>query len=543
VHRRVRYELFLAEDPARRSAAKREIASRFGRSPATVAEAPPGSRLERFCELRLRVRRSRVWEVARELAAIDGVVDVDPEVPLGHRVDRAIAGLETAAEREQEREGPRPSTDWYHQQSRFPEAIRFARAEQAEGRGCWSGGETGIRIGQLDTGYSDHPDVRKVRKEQGWNCVVPPPWIRWLRPGWRLDPRDPLVMAPPFRWASHGTSAASIMVGLPTEGRGLQEGHEDRSDGVFPHVDLVPYRIGNSIISTGILLARGIARAVGDGCRVLTMSHASVVRSRLLIEAVAEAYERGVFCVAAAGSHLRKLWFYPARLPEVIAVAATTIDGEPWQWNNSRSSAEICAPGTDIYRPFARRRFLGLFGRPRYGYGWSEGTTYATPVVASAAALWLAHHGDAALQERYPEGWQQIEAFRRLLRQTAAPHRDPASCDCYGAGLLHVEALLRAPLPAAAELVRAGEQPLDETGEDAVDRVADKELIWLCGAGKVQTEDRSGDELFRFVRRHASRATGRLLDGLEAPEEADDYARANPRSEALKQYVARASDR
>lgn len=181
----------------------------------------------------------------------------------------------------------------------------------------------------------------------------------------------------------------------------------------------------------------------------------------------------------------------------------------------------------------------------RYGYSWSEGTTYATPITASAAALWLAHHTDEALTVRYPSGWQRVEAFRHLLRSSAAPHRDPASCDRYGAGLLDVEALLKAPLPEPGELRRADVPPaVDETGEDAVDRVIDKEVVWLTGAGKVQTDDRAADELFRFVRQQGSPGVARLLDGLEVPaEDVDDYARANPGSEALRRYVAQASQR
>ena len=86
--------------------------------------------------------------------------------------------------------------------------------------------------------------------------------------------------------------------------------------------------------------------------------------------------------------------------------------------------------------------------------GPGTGTSYATVHVAAAAAMWLRRHGPA-LAARYAAPWQRVEAFRLLLRQTARPISGQAPGN--GTGILDIEALLRAPLPAASGLAKATE--------------------------------------------------------------------------------------
>jgi hypothetical protein len=78
-------------------------------------------------------------------------------------------------------------------------------------------------------------------------------------------------------------------------------------------------------------------------------------------------------------------------------------------------------------------------------YGESNGTSYATPLVAGTAALWLARWG-AELDVRYPLKWQRVEAFLHVLRKTA---QVPSGWDTqrHGAGVLDAAAAINCELP------------------------------------------------------------------------------------------------
>ena len=77
----------------------------------------------------------------------------------------------------------------------------------------------------------------------------------------------------------------------------------------------------------------------------------------------------------------------------------------------------------------------------------SEGTSFATPCVAAAAALWLDHHGIDVLLAKYRESGVRLgEVFRQVLQSSASvpPGWDT---DEFGAGIVNLPALLAEPLP------------------------------------------------------------------------------------------------
>ena len=85
-------------------------------------------------------------------------------------------------------------------------------------------------------------------------------------------------------------------------------------------------------------------------------------------------------------------------------------------------------------------------GALAYGIGLAQGTSDATALTASAAALWLSYHGRDALLERYGAAGIPV-VFRSLLTEygVSVPPRWPESN--WGAGVLDMVALLEAPLP------------------------------------------------------------------------------------------------
>lgn len=147
--------------------------------------------------------------------------------------------------------------------------------------------------------------------------------------------------------------------------------------------------------------------------------------------------------VCAAGNHVKDV-VAPARLTRTIAVAGITSKEIPWGGSSFGPEVDFSAPAANI-----RRASTESVGNYVYGAG-GDGTSYATAITSGAAALWLAHHG-ATLDSRYPEPWQRVEAFRKLVVDTT---RKPTlwQSGSFGAGILDIDALLGAPLPAAADL-------------------------------------------------------------------------------------------
>ena len=173
-----------------------------------------------------------------------------------------------------------------------------------------------------------------------------------------------------------------------------------------------------------------------------------------VVSALRYARRKGSVVVAAAGNQGDRVVAYPARAPDVIGVAATTIRGCQAEFSNSGTQVDLAAPGggTDapnadnpydvqVCRPDATGRFIyqqtfvrsvRRFGLPR-GY---EGTSMSAPHVSGAAALVMA---TGRLGRRDPSP-AEVE---RHLEATARDLGPPGFDRRYGSGLLDVAAALR----------------------------------------------------------------------------------------------------
>ena len=107
--------------------------------------------------------------------------------------------------------------------------------------------------------------------------------------------------------------------------------------------------------------------------------------------AVQKAIASGVtFAVAAGNESSDASQTSPARVPEAITVASSTVDDEQSYFSNYGPSVDIYAPGSGI---------TSAWNDSDNGSNTISGTSMATPHVVGAAAIYLSGHPDATPDE------------------------------------------------------------------------------------------------------------------------------------------------
>jgi subtilisin family serine protease len=172
------------------------------------------------------------------------------------------------------------------------------------------------------------------------------------------------------------------------------------------------------------------------------MSRAGIWDFDSLHDTIRLAISRGTIIVAAAGNDVKDV-LYPAKYKEVVCAAGSTFDMTPWDRSSRGPEVTIAAPAWSVYR--ARTRKINK--TYSFDVERSYGTSYATPIVAGAAALWIERHGgEAALAEKL-KGRERIAlSFKYLLGKSAQPGKDWDTTE-YGPGILDCVALLCLDLP------------------------------------------------------------------------------------------------
>jgi thermitase len=223
---------------------------------------------------------------------------------------------------------------------------------------------------------------RIVKAPQGWNIYTGsaegviaildtgvnlnhPEFTGRLLPGYDFINED----SDPSDDHGHGTHVAGIAAAALNNATGAA--------GICPGCAILPVKVldsGNK--GTWGTVAAGIYYAVDQGARVINLSLGASVSSRTLERAIQYAEAHDVIVVAAAGNAASTEPFYPAALPYVIAVGATTDQDVLWPLSNTGEYIDLTAPGHRIYSTFLS---------PEYAY--MSGTSMATPFVSGLAGL------------------------------------------------------------------------------------------------------------------------------------------------------------
>jgi subtilase family protein len=170
----------------------------------------------------------------------------------------------------------------------------------------------------------------------------------------------------------HGTAVASV-VGAPANDLGMV--------GIYPRASLYSYDADLSGELTNADLIEGIATAAAHGRIVINLSLGSTHFDALLDDEILAAYRSGALIVAAAGnSGASGIANYPASLPHVLTVAATTQAGVPAPFSSVSDGVDLAAPGVGI-------SVAVPFLYTTDGYQYLNGTSFSAPIVSGAAAL------------------------------------------------------------------------------------------------------------------------------------------------------------
>lgn len=290
---------------------------------------------------------------------------------------------------------------WYMQQIKGQEALaEFFSAPEYTGKP--------IQVAIIDSGIdSDHPEFTG----------------RLLR-GYNFRNEDQL----PEDDYGHGTHVAGLIGAAINNGLGVA--------GLAPNVVIAPYKTLDRNGSGTILdVVQAVCRAVDDGADIINLSLTSPSQNTdNYSPAFAYAHEHGVLMIAAAGnsSQARNMW--PARLPEVMGIAATNIDGVRASYSSPGDDLDLAAPGGEF-----EEQILSTWPSPsevicsttseaisdaRGGsYCNSIGTSMSAALVSGVAAVLMELHPSAAASD-----------IREILRKTAQPLE--SGSDEVGVGLL-----------------------------------------------------------------------------------------------------------
>ena len=382
--------------------------------------------------VRLSAIDGQAFELAYALADATGARSAEPELGTNFFTEPRRSWLEGAIE---------VPGCWVPDDEDIAEAQPFWALDKIRARRAWDippapGGKArgeGIRIFQPDTGVADHAEIEASMLDLSgaYDFIAG-----------RAGATDPLDYEGN---QGHGTETASVVASRVA----------GRVAGSAPRAKLTPIRaIERVVVFDHGQVAAAVEHARRKGADVITMSLGGAWSSSLRA-AIGRAIDQGVVVLAAAGNCVGFV-VWPARYEEVVAVAGINVNDQPWRGSCRGEAVDISAPAEFVLRA---KRNPNDGGGPNVVAG-GQGTSFAVALTAGVAALWLGHHGTAAVRNAVPPGGTVQRLFTSLLRSTS---RRPPGFDTssFGAGIVNSETLLQVSLSGGAAAAGTLEGPED----------------------------------------------------------------------------------
>ncbi|MHA6247352.1 S8 family serine peptidase [Pontibacter sp. CAU 1760] len=257
-------------------------------------------------------------------------------------------------------------------------------------------GDTNVVIGILDTGYKlSHEDLRTKVKRNYSDPIdgIDNDGDGYVDnyTGWDFSDQDNNVFDD-TQYKGHGTGVAGVAAGATNNGKGIAS--------LGYNTLFMPLKVFSSVKNGRFGGYEAIVYAATHGCKVINLSWGGTGQSQFeqdIINFAALDYD--VLIVAAAGNTNKLLDIFPAAYDNVLSVGGSNTLDVKSRDHSYNYRIDLTAPSENILSP-------NMTSDNSYAGAW--GTSFASPIVAGAAAL---------VRSRFPH-LTALQAIERLRVST-----------------------------------------------------------------------------------------------------------------------------